>query len=159
MKKVAAAVILRSGKVLITRRGPAENLAGCWSDWAARQPNWRTHDDRANSGCGGRRSRDESGVQKHALTYQHYFLQLRYESHLSSQLHREAATLLHRRWIVNNLQQVNYRFPNERVPHHKIFLARRHMLLNIRLKSVTMFKIMATPATPLNWFMSNVWIF
>jgi 8-oxo-dGTP diphosphatase len=30
MKKVAAAIILRSGRVLVTRRGPTENLAGCW---------------------------------------------------------------------------------------------------------------------------------
>jgi len=38
-----------------------------------------------------------SARKKHTLTYQHYFLELRYESHLRSQLHREAATLLHRR--------------------------------------------------------------
>ena len=30
MKKVAAAIILRKGKLLVTRRGPAENLAGYW---------------------------------------------------------------------------------------------------------------------------------
>ncbi|MDG2004877.1 MAG: NUDIX domain-containing protein, partial [Novosphingobium sp.] len=30
MKQVAAAIAIRDGLVLVTRRGPGENLEGCW---------------------------------------------------------------------------------------------------------------------------------
>jgi 8-oxo-dGTP diphosphatase len=57
LKQVAAAVIFQQGRVLVTRRGPGQNLAGWWEF-----PGGKLEGDETPQDCVVRELREELGV-------------------------------------------------------------------------------------------------
>jgi len=70
--QVTAAVILREGKVLVTRRPPGAHLAGFWEFPGGKKENGESLEE-----CLGREIREELGVgihlERHLLTREHEY--------------------------------------------------------------------------------------